>query len=85
MKKLIILSFIIISQAIFGQDCLNVQFKLRGYFYAGSSQVDSTAAGGFYQDSNNPKKLTSEISKFTESDQLQIVVKPDIPFSNSVV
>ncbi len=76
MKKLVILSFIIITEAVFGQDCLNVQFKLRGYFYAGSSQVDSTAAGGFYEDSNNPKNLSSEIFKLSESGKLQIVVKP---------
>ena len=76
MKKLVILSFIIITKAVFGQDCLNVQFKLRGYFYAGSSQVDSTAAGGFYEDSNNPKNLSSEIFKLSESGKLQIVVKP---------
>jgi len=77
MKKLVILSFIIITKAVFGQDCLNVQFKLRGYFYAGSSQVDSTAAGGFYEDSNNPKNLSSEIFKLSESGKLQIAVKPE--------
>ena len=78
MKKLTFLFLILISQKSFGQECLNVKFKLRGYFYAGTSQVDSTALGGFYEDNNSPKSLTSEISKFSESNKLEIIVKPEL-------
>lgn len=78
MKKLTFLLLILIFQISFGQECLNVKFKLRGYFYAGTSQVDSTALGGFYKDSNSPKILTSEISKFSKSNKLEIIVKPDL-------
>lgn len=78
MKKLIFLSLILISQISFGQECLNVKFKLRGYFYAGTSQVDSTALGGFYEDKNAPKNLTPEISEYSKSNKLEIIVKPDL-------
>ena len=78
MKKLIFYLLILISQISFGQECLNVKFKLRGYFYAGTSQVDSTALGGFYEDKNSPKNLTSQISEYSKSNKLEIVVKPDL-------
>lgn len=78
MKKLIFLLLILISQISFGQECLNVKFKLRGYFYAGTSQVDSTALGGFYEGKNSPKNLTSEISEYSKSNKLEIIVKPDL-------
>ncbi len=78
MKKLIFFLLILISQISFGQECLNVKFKLRGYFYAGTSQVDSTALGGFYEDKNLPKILTSEISEYSKSNKLEIIVKPDL-------
>lgn len=78
MKNLIFLSLVILSQVAFGQECLDVKFKLRGYFYAGTSQVDSTAAGGFYEAPNSPKKLISEISKFSEPGQFQMVVMPEM-------
>lgn len=78
MKKIIFFLLILISQISFGQECLNVKFKLRGYFYAGTSQVDSTALGGFYEDKNSPKNLTSEISEYSKSNRLEIIVKPDL-------
>ena len=78
MKKLIFFLLILISQISFGQECLNVKFKLRGYFYAGTSQVDSTALGGFYEDKNLPKILTPEISEYSKSNKLEIIVKPDL-------
>jgi hypothetical protein len=78
MKKLIFFLLILISQISFGQECLNVKFKLRGYFYAGTSQVDSTALGGFYEDKNLPKILKSEISEYSKSNKLEIIVKPDL-------
>jgi len=78
MKKLIFLTLILISNISFGQECLNVKFKLRGYFYAGTSQVDSTALGGFYEDKNSPKKITAEISEYLKSNSLGIIVRPDL-------
>ncbi len=60
------------------QDCLNVKFKLRGYFYAGTSQIDSMALGGFYEDKNNPKVLGNDIQKYSKPKALQIIVKTNL-------
>ena len=78
MKNLLFLVLLTISQMTFGQECLNVKYKLRGYFYAGTSQVDTSALGGFYQDSNVPKKLTAEIADYSKSNKLALVVKPEL-------
>jgi len=79
MKIIILLTIgIFIYQISFGQDCLNVKFKLRGYFYAGTSQMDSTALGGFYEDLNSPQKLTSEITKYSKLKGLEIFVNTDL-------
>ncbi len=77
MKKLALLLFILISQNSFGQECLNVKFKLRGYFHVGTSQIDTTALGGFYKDKNAPKKLTLENTSLFEKNKLQVIVKTD--------
>ncbi len=73
-------------QVSYGQECLNVKFKLRGYFYAGTSQIDSTALGGFYEDKNKPKKLTPEISEYSKSNELELIVKTDLKteFKNGI-
>ncbi|MGV6831425.1 MAG: hypothetical protein ACWA5P_07685 [bacterium] len=78
MKKVTFFLLILISQLTLGQECLDVKFKLRGYFYAGTSQVDSLAPGGFYEDKNIPKNLTTEISEYSKSNALEIIVKPDL-------
>ena len=78
MNKLTVILAILISQLSLGQNCLDVKFKLRGYFYAGTSQADPTALGGFYEDNNTPKKLTPEISEYSKSNALEIVVKTDL-------
>ena len=77
---------ILIMQVSYGQECLNVKFKLRGYFYAGTSQIDSTALGGFYEDKNKPKKLTPEISEYSKSNELELIVKTDLKteFKNGI-
>ena len=60
MKKITLLTIcFFMSQISIGQECLNVKYKLRGYFYAGTSKADTTALGGFYEDQNIPKDLTS--------------------------
>ena len=78
MKKLIFVTIFLISLISFGQECLDIKFKLRGYFYAGTSIVDSTALGEFYEDRNSPKKITAEISGYSKSNDLEIVVKTDL-------
>ncbi len=78
MKKLVLLTiFILISKISIGQECLNVKFKLRGYFYVGTSQVDTTALGGFYEDQNIPKKLTPKNAELFNQKELQLIVKTD--------
>ena len=78
MKKLIYLILFLITQVSIGQECLNTKFKLRGYFYAGTSQIDTTAFGGFYEDDNAPKKLTNNVSKYSKLNGLQIVVDTNL-------
>jgi hypothetical protein len=77
MKKHLLFLMITLSQIAFTQECLNVNYKLRGYFHAGTSEADSTALGGFYEDTNRPKKLTSEIAGYATSKELEIFVKTD--------
>ncbi|MGY6647909.1 hypothetical protein [Wenyingzhuangia sp. IMCC45574] len=79
MKKLLLLIIILFSsQQSTGQKCLDVKFKLRGYFYAGTSKIDTTAYGGFYQDNNAPKKLIPAISKISNAKKFQILAKPNL-------
>ncbi|MBJ6367503.1 hypothetical protein [Snuella sedimenti] len=78
MKKIIITTiWLFISQLIISQDCLDVKFKLRGYFYAGTSQTDSTAAGGFYEDQNSPKTIDNKINRLSSDEKFQIIAKND--------
>lgn len=88
MKKLIslsVLSFVLL-QVSFGQICLDVDYKLRGYFYVGTSQIDSTALGGFYEDSNTPKRVTSAMKEVSKPNRFQIVVQTDssIAFTDQI-
>lgn len=84
-KYLIIIGFFIFQSAI-GQECLNIKFKLRGYFYAGTSQIDSTAFGGFYNDRNNPIMVNKKINNISQANKFQFIVKSDsiINFSKKV-
>lgn len=78
MKKIyLIIISLFIFQSTIGQECLNVKFKLRGYFYAGTSQIDSTAAGGFYKDQNNPIMVSKEINDISLANKFQIIAKPN--------
>lgn len=77
-KTALLLIGILISQISFGQECLDVQFKIRGYFYAGTSLIDSTALGGYYSAKNAPKKLTTQLSDYIKAKELAIVVKTDL-------
>ncbi|MBS9462326.1 hypothetical protein KIM67_07885 [Flagellimonas sp. 389] len=68
---------IVFCSTLFGQDCLDVNYKLRGYFYVGTSQIDSTALGGFYEAINIPKKIDSKINTFSKNRAFQIIAKVD--------
>ncbi len=74
---LLLLAILFSTQISYGQDCLNIKYKLRGYFYAGTSQIDSTAAGGFYVDTNAPKKIETDFETISLSDTFQITVQVD--------
>lgn len=65
------------SKPLKAQECLNVKYKLRGYFYAGTSQEDSTALGGFYKDTNSPTVINEIIKQLTKPSQFQLIVKTD--------
>ncbi|MEP4534192.1 MAG: hypothetical protein ABJ004_13965 [Cyclobacteriaceae bacterium] len=82
MKRLINIGLIIFLGAnlTFGQECLDVNLKLRGYFYAGTSQEDEEAMGGFYSSSNSPKPLTNELRTSATSGTINF-----ISFSDSIV
>lgn len=43
---------------------LNVNYMLRGYFYAGSSIRDTLAPGGFWESPNKPMPLNTQAPKF---------------------
>lgn len=79
MKKNILIAFVLLFsfQFLNAQDCLNIKYKLRGYFYAGSSIEDSTALGGHYSDKNYPKSLEGITYNSFENKPLQIIVKED--------
>ncbi|WP_299261146.1 hypothetical protein [uncultured Aquimarina sp.] len=57
--------------------CLNIQYKLRGYFYAGTSKSDIDAPGGFYQANNKPIKNNQLIKEIGKTSDFQLVVKVD--------
>jgi hypothetical protein len=62
MKTLIISILVLFVASLFSNaqeklPCLNINHKVRGYFYAGTSFRDSSALGGFAGSSNNPKAL----------------------------
>lgn len=79
MKKVIVLLMgtLFTSGFLSAQECLDVNFKLRGYFYAGTSQTDSTALGGFYADNNSPKQTTIEINDISSPDKFQVIAQTD--------
>ena len=69
-KILFVLLFVTFNTFAFGQDNslskpledLNIDFMLRGYFYAGSRIEDKKALGGFGKSQNFPKALSSNIN-----------------------
>lgn len=65
MKVLFTLLFVLLNTFAFGQQAikpledLNVNFMLRGYFYAGSKIEDKNAFGGFGRSDNYPKVISN--------------------------
>lgn len=78
MKSTLIICFaLFISTAVTAQDCLKVNYKLRGYFYAGSSQVDSLSPGGFYAAKNIPQPCTINELNLIKTNEIQVIVAID--------
>jgi hypothetical protein len=67
-KYLLKISIFLFSLTSFGQTkkYLNIDYMLRGYIYASSAIVDTSAPGGFGESDNEPQKLDHSF-KFKES------------------
>jgi hypothetical protein len=82
-KPLFALVFISISSFAWGQENqsrkpledLNVEFMLRGYFYAGSKIEDKQAFGGFGTSQNFPKALATGLS--VRPGEISLIAIPD--------
>jgi len=74
MRTLLLAIVSLISSIGFAQECLNVDYKIRGYFYAGTAQQDTISPGGFGGSSNTPKPLLQKLRSRSTADALQIVV-----------
>lgn len=78
MKKVFLLFFLAFAVGqLQAQECLNVKFKLRGYFYAGTAKVDTAALGGFYEDKNRPKMIGEGIHTLADAAKFQLIAKSD--------
>lgn len=84
---LVIIGVLLTYSNITAQECLDVNFKLRGYFYVGTSQEDSDALGGFYKANNSPIKITKEIKELSKTNSFQIIVQTDsiVEFEKGVI
>jgi len=74
MKSILIAMVSLISSIGFAQECLNVDYKVRGYFYAGTAEQDTISPGGFAGCSNTPKPLLQKLRSRSTADALQILV-----------
>lgn len=82
-KTLFAVLFIALGVCVHGQEKrpsrplndLNVEFMMRGYFYAGSSIEDKQAPGGFGPSDNYPKAIGSGMA--VPSGTISLIVKPD--------
>ena len=84
MKTLVLALFIILPTIGSAQECLDVDYKVRGYFYAGTAQKDTLALGGFGGSRNIPKPLLQKIRSRSTSDALQIIVTNEVAtFANT--
>jgi len=79
--KVLLPIFLLLPAAVFAQKQaaqlkdLNVNFMLRGYFYAGSRIVDKNALGGFGPSENFPKSVDT-IMNFPAG-QVSLIALPD--------
>lgn len=82
-KTLFAVLFIALSVCVHGQEKrpsrplkdLNVEFMMRGYFFAGSSIPDKQALGGFGRSDNYPKAIASGMA--VPSGTISLIAKPD--------
>ena len=86
MKKFLLLVCFCFAGAAIGQECLNVDYKIRGYFYAGTSMIDTISPGGYYTAPNSPKIIPRFIRHYGVPKAFQIVVKTDetAPFTEKI-
>ena len=78
MKKTILFClFLLIAISSRSQECINVNHKLRGYFYAGTKHPDPYALGGHAGSNNLPKKISWEIYNLNSSETFKIIVEED--------
>lgn len=61
MKKLVvIITWTLWTTQLMGQgglNCISSNYKIRGYFYAGTSTRDTSALGGFWASPNRPQEI----------------------------
>jgi len=83
MKKLLLaLFFVSLSIFAVGQENqshksledLNIDFMMRGYFYAGSKVEDKTAFGGFGTSQNFPKAIDSNMN--VRQGKISLIAEP---------
>lgn len=80
-RKAFFLFFVLLSVAVVGQKQtaplkdLNVDFMLRGYFYAGTRIEDKNALGGFGSSDNLPKSASSSMN--FPAGQVSLIAMPD--------
>lgn len=65
MKRVLLFLFLLPLMPSAQTKSVNVHFMLRGYFYAGTSIEDTSAAGGFWESPNKPKPLNASF-KFNQ-------------------
>lgn len=73
MKSILSLLFGLFCTISFGQECLDAKYNLSGYFYAGTSIIDTTNIGGFASSKNAPKKITKSIERLADQNAFSII------------
>ncbi len=79
MKKpiLTLLAIMAIIMTSTSQECLDADYQLRAYCYAGSSVEDTSSLGGFYAAQNIPKKINTVIKQLSTPEKFQLYVDTD--------
>lgn len=77
MKSLLLGITLLITSLGLSQECLNIGYKLRGYFYAGSAIKDTLSPGGFANSPNVPRDLIITPQNESKRKVLQLVVRQE--------